>query len=51
MWPTLLISILNVVPYAMIAPSIKIVLFCNPAEVLRIIFVIQLGRGNFWASI
>ena len=47
MWPTLLISILNVVPYAMIAPSIKIVLFCNPAEVLRIIFVIQLGRGNF----
>ena len=47
MWPTLLISILNVVPYAMIAPSIKIVLFCNPAEVLRIIFVIQLGAGQF----
>ncbi|MEI4617167.1 ABC transporter permease [Bacillus cereus] len=50
MWPTLLISILNVVPYAMIAPSIKIVLFCNPAEVLRIIFVIQLGGGAIFGQ-
>lgn len=45
MWPTAMISILNLVPYTMIAPLIKIFLFCNPAELLRIIFVIQLGGG------
>ncbi|KEK23333.1 ABC transporter permease [Bacillus gaemokensis] len=45
MWPTAIISILNLVPYTMIAPLIKVFMFCNPAELLRIIFVIQLGGG------
>ncbi|CAI8843055.1 MULTISPECIES: ABC transporter permease [Bacillus] len=45
MWPTAVISILNLVPYTMIASLIKVFVFCNPAELLRIIFVIQLGGG------
>ncbi|WIG34099.1 ABC transporter permease [Bacillus toyonensis] len=51
MWPTALISILNFVPYSMIAPLIKILLFCNPAEFLRIIFVIQLGGGAIFGQV
>ncbi|MBE7105445.1 ABC transporter permease [Bacillus cereus] len=50
MWPTALISILNFVPYTMIAPLIKMLLFCNPAELLRIIFVIQLGGGAIFGQ-
>ncbi|HDR4448788.1 TPA: ABC transporter permease subunit [Bacillus cereus] len=51
MWPTALISVLNFVPYSMIAPLIKILLFCNPAEFLRIIFVIQLGGGAIFGQV
>ncbi|WP_410984713.1 ABC transporter permease [Bacillus cereus] len=50
MWPTALISVLSLVPYTMIAPLIKILLFCNPAELLRIIFVIQLGGGAIFGQ-
>ncbi|KFN03033.1 ABC transporter permease [Bacillus clarus] len=50
MWPTALISILNFVPYTMIVPVMKILLFCNPAELLRIIFVIQLGGGAIFGQ-
>ncbi|EOO27005.1 hypothetical protein IIU_05966 [Bacillus cereus VD133] len=50
MWPTALISILGFVPYTMIAPFIKILLFCNPAELLRIIFVIHLGGGAIFGQ-
>jgi Cu-processing system permease protein len=44
-WPSALIAILGLVPYSMIAPLLKTVLFCNPAEFLRIVFVVQLGGG------
>lgn len=44
-WPSALIAILGLVPYPMIVPLLKIALFCNPAELLRIVFVVQLGGG------
>lgn len=50
MWPTALISVLNFVPYSMIAPIIKMLLLCNPAEFLRVIFVIQLGGGAIFGQ-
>lgn len=44
-WPTAVISVLSFVPYPMIAPLLKVSLFCNPAELLRIVFVVQLDGG------
>ncbi|MFD3448370.1 ABC transporter permease [Microbacteriaceae bacterium 4G12] len=45
MWPVALISVLNFVPYNIIGTVLKISLFCNPAELLRVLFVISLDGG------
>ncbi|MCL6586620.1 MAG: ABC transporter permease [Anoxybacillus sp.] len=42
-WPTMLIAVLNVVPYPFIAPLLQGLTLLNPAEVLRVAFVVQLG--------
>ncbi|MCM3736570.1 ABC transporter permease [Bacillus cytotoxicus] len=49
-WPTALIAILNFVPYPMIAVLLKIALFINPAELLRVVFVVQLGGGAIFGQ-
>lgn len=44
-WPTALIGILGMVPYRWIAPLMKIALFINPAEFIRVAFIISLDGG------
>jgi len=44
-WPTALIGVLGFVPYTWIAPLMKFALFINPAEFVRVTFVIMLGGG------
>ncbi|MBO9129377.1 ABC transporter permease subunit [Bacillus sp. 165] len=44
-WPSALIAILGLVPYPMIGLLLKMALLLNPAELLRIVFVVQLGGG------
>ena len=41
-WPTALIGILGLVPYPWIAPLMKFALFINPAEFIRVAFVLSL---------
>lgn len=45
MWPILLIGVLNFVPYPMIQPLLQAALFLNPAELVRVIFVVALDGG------
>lgn len=42
-WPTMLIAVLSVVPYPLIAPLLQGLTLLNPAEVLRVAFVVQVG--------
>jgi Cu-processing system permease protein len=44
-WPTALIGILGLVPYPSIAPLMKLALFLNPAEFIRVAFVLSLDGG------
>ena len=44
-WPTVLIAFLNQIPYPMINLILKFSLLVNPAEMLRILFVVKLGGG------
>lgn len=44
-WPTAFIGILGLVPYPWIAPLMKFALFINPAEFIRVAFVLSLGGG------
>ncbi|MBB6447338.1 ABC transporter permease [Bacillus benzoevorans] len=44
-WPTLLISVLNLVPYQLLSPVIHVATVLNPAELLRVVFVVQMGGG------
>lgn len=44
-WPIILISILSFLPYPLIESSMKIFLFLNPAELLRVWMVVQLNGG------
>ncbi len=44
-WPTALIGLLGWVPYPWIAPLMKFALFANPAEFIRVSFVISLDGG------
>jgi Cu-processing system permease protein len=50
LWPTALISILNLVPYPMIGGLLKCFLFLNPAELIRFIFVIKLNGGSIFGQ-
>lgn len=49
-WPTALISILQLVPYPWIAPILQVSLWVNPAELLRIVFVILMGGGSVFGQ-
>ncbi|KON70923.1 ABC transporter permease [Peribacillus butanolivorans] len=44
-WPTALIGILGLLPYPWIAPLMKFALFANPAEIIRVSFVMSLDGG------
>lgn len=44
-WPTALIAILGLLPYPWIAPMMKFFLFANPAEIIRVSFVMSLDAG------
>ena len=44
-WPTALIGVLGLVPYTWIAPLMKALLYLNPAEYIRVNFVINLDAG------
>lgn len=44
-WPTMLIGILGFVPYTWIAPLLQMILLVNPAEFVRVFFVISLDGG------
>ncbi len=44
-WPTLLISVLNLVPYQLLSPVLHVATALNPAELLRVVFVVQMGGG------
>ncbi|MGM0901086.1 MAG: ABC transporter permease subunit [Bacillota bacterium] len=44
-WPTALIALLGLVPYPWIAPLMEFALFANPAEFIRVSFVLSLDAG------
>lgn len=44
-WPTALIGVLGLVPYTWIAPLMKVLLYLNPAEYIRVNFVVNLDAG------
>jgi Cu-processing system permease protein len=50
LWPTALISLLNFVPYPLIGGVLKCVLFINPAEFIRFIFVVKLNGGSIFGQ-
>ncbi|WP_256757978.1 ABC transporter permease [Cohnella sp. WQ 127256] len=45
-WPTILISILDNLPYLWIKPILVVLTFFNPAELVRLFVVIKLGGGS-----
>ncbi|CAB3391533.1 ABC transporter permease [Kyrpidia spormannii] len=45
-WPTLLIASLNLMPHSAVKPMLTFLTFCNPAELVRLFTVIQLGAGS-----
>ncbi|WP_071396156.1 ABC transporter permease [Bacillus tuaregi] len=49
-WPTALISVLNLVPYTMISPVMHGLLWVNPAELLRVVFVVQMDGGSVFGQ-
>jgi Cu-processing system permease protein len=44
-WPIVWINALGLVPYSWIAPLMKISMYLNPAELIRIVYVIKLDGG------
>ncbi len=44
-WPTALIGVLGLVPYTWIAPLMQALLYLNPAEYIRVSFVVNLEAG------
>ena len=49
-WPTALIGVLGQVPYTWIAPLMKVLLYLNPAEFLRVMFVLNLDAGSVFGQ-
>lgn len=49
-WPTFIIGTLNLLPYSFGEWFLKISLFVNPAEFLRLVFVSQLGGGSIFGQ-
>lgn len=45
-WPTILISVLGLLPYLWIKPLLVVLTFINPAELVRLFVVIKLGGGS-----
>ncbi|MGX1830869.1 ABC transporter permease [Paenibacillus taichungensis] len=45
-WPTLLISVLGLMPYQWVKPLLAVLTFINPAELVRLFVVIKLGGGS-----
>ncbi|NOU94442.1 ABC transporter permease subunit [Paenibacillus sp. LMG 31456] len=45
-WPTLLISLLGVLPYVWIKPMLTTLTLLNPAELVRLFVVVKLGGGS-----
>lgn len=45
-WPTILISVLGLLPYVWIKPVLVALTFFNPAELVRLFVVIKLGGGS-----
>lgn len=50
-WPTALISLLNLIPYPLISPALHVLLWLNPAELLRVVFVVQMGGGSVFGQV
>lgn len=46
LWPTLLISFLTLLPYSSIKPTLEILTFLNPAELVRIFSMVKLDAGS-----
>lgn len=49
-WPTALITVLGLVPYPMIEPLMKVAMIVNPAEFLRIFFIVQWDSGSIFGQ-
>ncbi|MFC0296790.1 ABC transporter permease [Geobacillus jurassicus] len=49
-WPTFLIAVLNIVPYPLIVPLLQAATLLNPAEVLRVAFVVELGGSAIFGQ-
>jgi Cu-processing system permease protein len=47
-WPTLLVSLLEVIPYVWTKPTLISLTFFNPAELVRIFMVTQMGGGSIF---
>ncbi|MCP1184202.1 ABC transporter permease [Paenibacillus sp. 1781tsa1] len=45
-WPTLLLSVLGLMPYLWVKPLLVMLTFINPAELVRLVVVIKLGGGS-----
>ncbi|WP_379967883.1 ABC transporter permease [Ectobacillus sp. sgz5001026] len=50
MWPSMIIAILSFVPYTWISPILKSILFFNPAELLRVVFIVTLNGGSVFGQ-
>lgn len=49
-WPTALIGVLGLFPYTMIETLMKVALFLNPAELVRVVLVIELDGGSVFGQ-
>lgn len=49
-WPIALIGILGWLPYTWIAPFMKVLMYLNPAEFLRVMFVVNLHAGSVFGQ-
>lgn len=50
-WPTALIGVLGLVPYTWIAPLMQALLYLNPAEYIRVNFVVNLDAGAVFGQV
>ncbi|MEH7107947.1 ABC transporter permease [Bacillus sp. JJ1764] len=49
-WPTALITFLGLVPYPVIEPIMKMAMMLNPAEFLRIFFIVKWDSGSVFGQ-
>lgn len=49
-WPALFISVLGLLPYSLIKPTLEVLILLNPAEFLRVYTVMKMGAGSIFGA-